>query len=401
MPQYVYRAKDRTLKTLEGTIEAETETTAINRLGSLGVFPITLTERARVRAPGVVARRGVSARALAQTTRQLADLLGGGLPLLSALSLLARQTEHRSLRGVVEALAEAVREGRALSEALADHPAIFPPLYLGMVRAGEVGGVLEQSLAHLAELGEQEAELKSRLLSASAYPLFVLGVAAVMSVCLMVYVIPSLSQVFVESGQSLPLPTRILLGLSDGFTRWWWVMGAGLVGLGWALRQWHGRPAGKALMDRVLLALPGMGELMRQLETARCVRNLGVLIRQGVPVLQALMVVARSVSNTVLHRALTQVQESVQEGSSIAAALTACGQFPVFVSNMAAVGEESGTVDAAFLKVASTYERQIDRTVRTLTTILEPILLVIVGGVVLCIVLAMLLPIFQIGLIVQ
>ena len=407
MPQYVYRAKDVALKIVEGTIEADSETAAITRLGSQGVFPLSITEVSRVGASrqtgGAVSprRQRVSARALAQMTRQLADLLGGGLPLMSALTLLAKQTDQPALRRVVEALTTAVREGHALSDALLEHPAVFPPLYVSMVRAGEVGGALEQSLARLADLGENEAELRSRLLSASAYPLFVLLAAAAMTVFLMSYVIPALSQVFIDSGQLLPLPTRILLSISGFFTHWWWVAAAGLVAAIWLLGQWRRSPSGKATIDRVALVLPGIGGLVRKLETARFVRGLGVMVGQGVPMLQAMDVVGRSVSNTALRRAVRHIQEAVQDGANIASALNATGEFPAFVGNMITVGEESGTVDTALLKVAATYEREIDRTIRTLTTILEPVLLVVVGGVVMFIVLAMLLPIFQMGLVVQ
>lgn len=402
MPQFAYRAKDSRLNIVEGVIEADTESAAIARLGRQGVFPILVTEAGSAApAANPFARRTISTATLAYTTRQLADLLGGGLPLLGALTLLGGQTQHRALRRVIEALTGAVRDGRSLSEALAQHPAVFPPLYIGMVRAGEVSGALEQSLSRLADLGEHEAELRSRVLSAFAYPVFVLVLAAVMTVFLMAYVIPTLSLVFVESGQLLPLPTRFLLAVSGLFTHWWWAMALGALAGGWLFRRWAAQPGGKAVVDRALLTLPGFGDLIRKLETARFARNLGVMAGQGVPVLQALDLVAKNVSNTVLQQAVRRMTASVGEGSSIAAALTASGEFHVFVSNMVAVGEESGTVDAALLKVAGTYEREVDRTIRTLTTILEPLLLVAVGGVVMFIVLAMLLPIFQIGLVVQ
>jgi len=402
MPRFTYRAKDSSLRVVEGTIEADNETAAISRLGSQGVFPISILEaHAAASARRPLLSHRVSLRTLAYTTRQLADLLGGGLPLLSALTLLARQTEHPALRRVIEALAGSVRDGRSFSEALAEHPGIFPPLYVSMVRAGEVGGGLEQALSRLAELGENEAELRSRVTSASAYPLFVLCFAMAMTTVLMVYVIPKLSVMFVEAGQLLPLPTRLLLATSGVLTQWWWAVLAGLIVLGVGLRQWHRSALGRAAIDRWLMALPGFGDLVRKLDTARFTRSLGVLVGQGVPVLQALDVVGRNIANTVLRRAVAQVQAAVREGSSIASALSASGQFPVFVSNMVAVGEESGTVDTALLKVAGTYEREVDRTIRTLTTVLEPVLLVAVGGVVMFIVLAMLLPVFQIGLVVQ
>ena len=185
------------------------------------------------------------------------------------------------------------------------------------------------------------------------------------------------------------------------FTRWWWALAGALALVAWLARRWYASPRGKASADTLLMAVPGCGALVRKLETARFTRNLGVMISQGVPALQALGVAARSVSNTALRRAVDQIHDAVREGSSLAAALSASGQFPALVSNMVAVGEESGTVDAALLKVAAVYERDVDRIMRTLTTILEPVLLVVVGGVVMFIVLAMLLPVFQIGLGVQ
>jgi type II secretory pathway component PulF len=229
----------------------------------------------------------------------------------------------------------------------------------------------------------------------------VLCVALAMSLFLITYVIPTLGKLFVESDQLLPLPTRMLLFVSALCTRWWWVsvLGAGLAGFG--LRAWYASPSGKAVMDRALISVPAVGGLVRQLETARLTRNLGTMVGQGVPILQALEMVAANVLNATLRQAIVQIREAVQQGSTLAGAFSATKQFPVFVSNMVAVGEEAGTVDAALLKVAANYERAVDRTLRTATTVLEPVLLVVVGGIVMFIVLAMLLPVFQIGLVVQ
>ncbi len=402
MAQFTYRAKDSTLHVIQGTIEADNESAAISRLGSQGIFPISIVEAgAPVSASSLMAPRRVSPQVLAYTTRQLADLLGGGLPLLNALTLLSKQTEHSTVQRVIESLAASVRDGHSFSDSLADHPEVFPSLYISMVRAGEVGGALEQALSRLAELGEHEAELRGRLVSASVYPLFVLVVAIGMTLILITYVIPKLSLVFIESGQLLPLPTRILLAISGAFTQWWWLLLAVLIVLGFGLRRWMASGPGKAAIDRALMRLPGLGLLVRKLETARFTRNLGVMIGQGVPVLQALDVVSQNIGNTLLRRAVVEVENAVRDGASIASALGDSGEFPPFVSNMVAIGEESGAVDTALLKVSSTYEREADRAIRTLTTVLEPMLLVLVGGVVMFIVLAMLLPVFQIGLVIQ
>ena len=402
MPRFTYRAKNRALEIIEGTLEAENQAAVISRLGSEGVFPISVVEVGATSASTrtLLARR-VSPRVLAYTTRQLADLLGGGLPLLNALTLLAKQTEQPALQRIIDALAASVRDGQALSEALASHPQVFPPLYRSMVKAGEAGGGLEQALSRLADLGEHDAELRSRVVSASVYPLFILCLAFGMTVFLLVYVVPKLSLVFLETGQLLPLPTRILLRVSHLVVHWWWALVLGLIALGWALRQWYASPLGRATIDRQVIALPGIGALVKKLETSRLTRSLGTLVGQGVPILQALEVVASNVANAALQSAVQDIRSHVQEGSTLAEALASTRQFPAFVSNMVAVGEESGTVDTALAKVGTTYEREVDRTVQALTTLLEPALLVAVGGIVMFIVLAMLLPVFQIGLGVQ
>lgn len=403
MPRFTYRAKDSALHLVEGTIEADNESAAISRLGSQGVFPISIAEEgARVSSEGAFsAARRISSRHVTSTTRQLADLLGGGLPLLSALTLLGRQTEHPALKRVIQSVTASVQEGRSLSESLSQHPAVFPPLFVSMVSAGEAGGGLEQSLTRLADLGESEAELRSRVISASVYPIVVLVLASLAVAVLISYVVPQLSLVFVESGQLLPLPTRILLAISQTLNRWWWAMAAVAVFVLLFVHQWYASPRGKTVLDRLFVSLPGIGTLVRKLEIARFTRSLGVLVGQGVPVLRALNVVASNISNDVLRQAVAGIEEAVREGSTIAAALGNSGQFPTFVSNMVAVGEESGTVDGALIKVASTYDREVDRVIRALTTVLEPLLLVVVGGVVLFIVLSILLPVFQLGLVTQ
>ena len=403
MPRFTYRAKDQALHVVEGMIEAESEAAAISRLGHEGVFPISISEAGAAAAASgqQVFSRRISPQALAHLTYQLADLLGGGLPLLNALTLVAGQTEPPRLRQVIERVADAVRDGLSLSDALAAHPNVFSPLYLSLVKAGETGGGLEQALSRLAELGEREAELRSRVLSASAYPLFVLAVAVAMTAFLLAYVIPKLSLVFLETDQVLPLPTRLLLGISHGMVRWWWAAALALAAAAWGVRRWYASPAGRLALDRLLIAIPAIGALFRKLETARLTRNLGMMLGQGVPILKALEVATGTVAPAPMRVALEGAPTAVREGSSLAAAFAASGQFPPFVTNLVAVGEESGTLDAALLKIAATYEREADRALRVLTTVLEPVLLLVVGGIVMLIVLAMLLPVFQIGLGVQ
>ncbi len=402
MPRYSYRAKDRALQLVHGVIEAENETVALARLNAEGTYPFVLAETSSAIEPIPTTRhRRVPAQVLAYMNRQLADLLGGGVPLFNALALLSEQTEHRVLREVIAELSAAVRDGQAFSQALAAHPDLFPPLHVSLIRAGEVGGGLEAVLVRLADVAEQEVELKSRVISALIYPLVVLGVGLATILVLLTYVVPKLSVLFAESGQLLPLPTRVLLALSYAVTRGWWVLALGVAAGVWGLRLLRVSQRGRQALDRMLLRLPLVGLLMRKLDTARLSRNLGVMVGQGVPMLQALEVTHATISNSALRQALGQIKEAVRDGASLASALKNTGAFPRFVSNMVAVGEESGTLEGALLKVASAYERETDRTLRALTTALEPLLIVAVGLIVMFIVIATLLPIFQIGLVAQ
>ena len=405
MPRYVYRAKDLSLNVVEGDIEADSEAAAVTRLSSLGVFPITLAEVATAgRASGggpSTARQRVTPRTLALMSRQLADLLGGGIPLFKALALLAEQTEDRTLRGVIADVGEAVRDGQAFSQALGRHPQVFSSLYLSMITAGETSGGLDSVLTRLADLLESESELRGRIASALVYPCVVLVIGLITIIVLLTYVVPKLTTLFTEVGQEPPLPTRILLAISGTLTHGWWVcLAAAAVGW-WSLRMFRLSPGGRATLDRGVLRVPLAGTLVRKQQIARFVRNLGVMVGQGVPVLQALSVAAATLSNTVLKQVVTGVQQAVREGETLAGALAASKQFPAFVSNMVAVGEESGTLDGALLKVAGSYERETDRTLRTFTTVLEPLVIVLVGLVVMFIVISMLLPIFQLGLVAQ
>lgn len=402
MPTYAYRAKDRALKVVEGTLEAESEAAAIARLGGLGVYPMTIAEaQVGAQLPVIAGAKRVPNRTVAEMSRQLADLLSGGLSLFSALSLLSQQIEHRLLRRIVSEVAQAVHDGQALSDALAQHPEVFSPFYISLVRTGETGVGLDAVLARLADVAESEAELKSRVTSALVYPLVVLCIGVLTIIVLLTYVVPKLTALFAESGQLLPLPTRVLLAISGSLTHWWWVWGVGLTAGVWAARAIPRSPTGRVLVDRTLLNMPLVGTLVRKLETSRLARNVGVMVGQGVPVLQALEVGSATVGNTILRQAVLHLKDAVQQGTSLAGALTESRQFPVFVSHMVAVGEESGTLDGALLKVASSYERETQRALQALTTVLEPALIVAVGLVVMFIVISMLLPIFELGLVAQ
>ena len=401
MPQYLYRAKNRDGQAVEGVIEADSEAAVVNRLVQGGVYPFMLSDASVAQPQRAVVRSRVPGRQLAYVTRQLADLLGGGLSLFKALSLLSEQTEHRRLREAIGEVGHAVRGGQAFSDALSRHPDAFSPLYVSMIRAGEAGGDLDAVLVRLADLFDGESELRGRIVSAMVYPCVVLIIGIATIAVLLTYVVPKLTALFEETGQMLPLPTRMLMGISATLSGWWWLWLGLSAAAAWGARVFHRSSGGRAAIDRSVIRLPVVGSLIRKIQTARFTRNLGVMAGQGVPVLQALEVSSSAISNGELRRAVAHVQDAVRQGEHLARALAASRQFPAFVSNMVAVGEESGTLETALLNIASSYEREADRALRMFTTALEPLLIVAVGLVVMGIVISMLLPIFQLGMVTQ
>lgn len=342
-------------------------------------------------------RRGVSSQALADVTRQLAELLGGGVSLDQALALVSAHTEHRVMREVLQAAEESVRSGQQFSDALAEHPQAFSPVYLGMVRAGEMSGQLETVLVRLAEMLERESELAHRFTAALAYPVVVLMLGLVTVNVLLFAVLPKLRMLFEETGQELPLPTRLLLAASEGLGQWWGAWLLAILGAGWGFRVWWGSAAGRAARDRVVLRLPLIRTLVSKREIARLTRQVGLLLEQGVTVPQAFDLASHTLSNGSLHRAVKRASVDVQTGNGLAEALERTGEVPPFVCMVARVGEESGTLERALLHVASAYERQTDRLLETATRLLEPALIIMVGLMVMGIVMAMLLPIFELG----
>lgn len=402
MAQYRYRGKDGAFAVVEGTIEAESPTAAITRLNGAGIFPLIITEGSgAVPAGRTPMRRRVARRALATVSRQLADLLHGGLPLAHALSLVAQQTEPRPMAAVIRDIAEAVRSGQPLSAALTDHPEVFSPLYVSLIKVGETGGDFDGVLYRLAELAERDEELRSRVAMALVYPLLVLGIGVITVGVVLTAVVPKLSILFAEAGQALPLPTRALLVVSHAMTRWWWAGLGGLLLVVGAARAWARSAGGRAATDRWLLRLPLVGRFARQLELSRWTRHLGVMVGHGLPVLQALEVANATLTNAALRGSLERVTSAVQDGASLSAALAERAATPLFVTHLVAVGEESGTLDDALGNVAASFEREADRRLRLLVTVLEPLLIVVVGLIVMGIVIAMLLPIFQLSLVVQ
>ena len=317
------------------------------------------------------------------------------MPLLRALRTVSDQLDPGPLRDVFGAVAADVEAGVKFSESLSSHPRWFPPFYVNMVRAGELGGLLDEILKRLAEFLEKQARLRDRVKSALMYPAFVMVAAVGILAVLMTFVVPTFLGMFTELGSTLPLPTRILVTVSNVMRTWWWIIGLALIGCGALARMLLNTPPGRHLVDRGLLRAPGVGSLVERLLISRFARTFGTLISSGVPILQALETVRATVTNVVIDEALQEVERSLKVGESLARPMELSGVFPPLVTRMVALGEETGQLDRMLMQVADSYEEEVEVQLAGLTQLLEPLLIVFVGGVVGFIVIAMFLPLMS------
>lgn len=400
MPTFVYKAKQGPEKTVEGEIVAESRSAAMVRLERMGYSPFALEEGvgARGRASGVRSRGRVRGRDITVFTRQLAGLLRAGVPILRALTTIQQQTENAAFQSVILEISGAVRDGRTLSESLARHPELFPELYVNMVRSGESAGMMDEILMRLAEARESDDELRSRVIGAIAYPALVLAVGALSVFVILTFFLPRIMHLFDGMTQTLPLPTRMVLAASSVFSHYWGVLVVvgGLIVL--LARRSLKTDEGRLALDSALLKVPVLGRFARDTDVVRFSRTLSLLVKAGISVDRALALSGNTLMNRKLRGAvLAAADETVRQGATIADGFKRRPEIPEFVTNMVAVGEESGRLDEALLEVAAFYQRELDRDLRLVTTLLEPLLILLVGVVVGFIIFAMLLPIFQIG----
>ena len=331
---------------------------------------------------------------LVVSTRQLATLVKAGMPLLRALRTVSDQSEG-VMRQVFAQVATDVEGGTKLSEAMARHPRQFPTFYVNMIRAGELGGLLDEILKRLAELMEKQRRIQDRVKSALMYPAFIMFAAVSILGILMAFVVPTFLAMFTELGSELPLPTRILVVTCDIVRGWWWLLLAIVAVLVSLLQGMLRTPAGKRLIDNTLLHLPVFGSLVQRLVIAQFSRTLGTLLTSGVPILSALGTVRATVTNAVLDEALQDVERSLKAGESLARPIELSGAFPPLVSRMVALGEETGQLDKMLVQLADSYEEEVEIQLGGLTQLLEPMLIVFVGGIVGFIVIAMFLPLMS------
>ncbi len=403
MPRFAYIAKPEPSRVIQGTIDAESEQDAVSRLMRQGYFPLSvaLENVAFTHSRGSVRFRKISGTDIVLFTRQLSTLIESGVNIINSLDILSNQLSNRYLRSVVIDIAEKIKNGASLSEGLGSYPRLFSTLYSAMVHTGEMSGKLPDTLRALAEYLEKEDEFKDSIRAALTYPAFVCIVGIATVVALVGFVIPRLVTMFEDMGQALPLPTRILIALSEGFRSYWWLALITVTLAVFLLQRSRRHPAGRFVWDTLWLRLPFFGALALKAEMSRLMRSLALLISGGMPITSSLDVSLLLLNNQVLKASLGRVKEQVAGGVGLSEALRNTRIVNSFVTNIVAIGEETGALEGSFLRIANGYEREIDRTLKVLARLLEPVIIVVMGLIVGFIVLSMLLPIFQINLIVS
>ena len=395
---YSYRVRDRQGKLVTGSLQADNERLVISRLQEMGYVPVSVSAKKESLGSREFAFRPnrVPLKDLAVFSRQFATMVNSGLPILKALAILAEQTECKPLANVVNEVRLDVERGSSLSQAMQKHPKVFGNLFVSMIKAGETGGVLDAVLLRLADNIEREVELRQRVKSAMTYPVVVLGMVSLILVAMLLFIVPQFKGIYASLGGELPLPTRILLFVSEVFRKWWWVWALCLIGFIFAFKKYKATARGRATLDAIMLKLPVFGGLFHKTALSRFSSTLSVLLRSGVPILQSLDIVSETVNNAVISKAVVDVQGSVKEGESIAKPLSKHAVFPPMVVQMLAVGEETGAVDTMLEKVAQFYDNEVTATVDSLTSLIEPLMIALIGGAVGMAVIALYLPMFNV-----
>ncbi len=408
MPVYTYNALDSRGKTAKGVINADSARAARAKLRQSGLFPTDLmeTQEAESRQPGrglrdVQLLRRVRPQDLTIMTRQFATLLAANLTVVDALTALIEQTENTSLKRRLIQVRESVNEGSSLAAALAEHRQIFSNLFINMVRAGEASGALPLVLLRLADFSERQLDTRKRITSKMYYPLFMVLVGCLVLFALLTYVVPTVTTIFDNMRQTLPWPTVVLITVSDFMRGFWWLLGLTLVGLTLALQRYGRTERGTEVFDRLKIRLPVVGKLVLKLAMSRFTRTLGILLRSGIPLLDALEISRAVVNNTVLSAAVDEAKDAIREGADIAGPLKASGYFPPLVTHMISIGERSGQLEDMLLRIADSYDNDVQTSIEGLTSLVEPVIIVVMAAVVFAIMLAVLLPIFELNSIVR
>ncbi len=397
---FLYKVRDKSGTLLEGEVEADNVTAVAARLRSQGFLPITIDRKPNVsfgadlKIPGLSDR--VKLKDLAVFSRQFATMINSGLSLLRSLNILAEQTENKALAKVIGEVRNDIETGTALSAAMGKHPKVFSALYVSMVRAGESGGVLDQVLLRLADTLEKQVSLRQKVKSAMTYPTVVMSLVLMITGAMLIFIVPMFKNLYKDLGGKLPLPTQVLLTISGVLVKFGWIVVILLVVGLFLFKRWIATDQGRLAWDKFKLRVPVFGMLVQKTALARFSRTLGALLRSGVPILESLDIVSETVNNRVIGAAVQDVKEAVKQGESLAVPLEKHSVFPPMVVQMLAVGEETGALDTMLDKIADFYEEDVEATVASLTSLIEPLLIVVMGLSVGGMLIALYMPMFNI-----
>jgi type IV pilus assembly protein PilC len=394
---FIWEGKTRQGAVQKGELAANSKEEVLALLRKQNILPINVTAKPKELKLEFFAEK-VTDKDIVIFTRQLATMIDAGLPLVQCLEILGTQTENKALSKVVGQVRSDVESGATFADALKKHPKVFDNLYVNMVAAGEAGGILDTILQRLAAYMEKFAKIKSQVKSAMVYPSVILFVAVAVVSLLLVIVVPMLGAMFSEMGQALPLPTRIVLAISNFLKGWGGLfMVVSIVGSFVGLKQFRKTEKGLTLTDSIALKVPVLGSLIQRVSVAKFTRTLGTLMASGVPILEGLLIVSRTAGNKIVENAILTTRQSVSEGKTLADPLGRAKVFPPMVTQMIAVGEATGALDNMLNKIADFYDDEVDSAVSALTSLLEPMLMVFLGVTVGFVIVAMYMPIFQMG----
>ena len=397
MATFVYKVRDRSGKMFTGNMEGENRSSVVSRLREMDYFITSINEKRgnNLFSKQINLFQGVKLRDLTIFYRQFATMVNAGLTLVNSLDILTEQLENKVLTSNIKAIKSDVEAGSTLADAMAKFPQVFSELYISMVRAGEIGGVLDEILNKIADLMEKEFALKQKIKTAMAYPSFVAGAAVIMSIFMLAFILPQFVGVFAQFGGELPALTQFFVTLTYLFNKYWYIFFVVFAGLVAALLAYLKTPNGKLNFDKFKLNAPIFGEINRKGAVSRFTRILGTLIKSGVPILEALTVSSNAIGNLVISAAVLGAKTKIKEGQSISGPLAASGVFPPMVTQMIMVGEESGELEEMLVNVAKFYDEEVDRAVEKLTAIIEPLMMAFIALTVGVMIIAMYLPIFN------
>ncbi|MFH1368258.1 MAG: type II secretion system F family protein [Elusimicrobiota bacterium] len=400
MPHYSYKARFPNGSVTTAVIEAPDQRTASDRLKAQKMIVMEIKEAKPSPLMEMLNRinpfkPGVTSKELVIFSRQLSTLVSAGVPIVQGLSILVDQAETPVFKKVITGIREDIEQGISIADAMKKHPVAFTELYVSMIKAGEIGGILDTILERISGYLESAEELKGKISSAMIYPAVIVIVAGGITFFLLVFILPTFKTIFSSFGADLPLPTKLMLGLSDFVRQFWYAILAVPIGGVIGFKEWRKTEKGMLITDAVALKLPLFGILLKKVAVAKFSRTLGTLIKSGVPILQALDTVSKTSGNKVIEAAINKAKEAIREGERMADPLRKTGVFPPMVIQMIAIGEETGNLDTMLAKIADFYDSEVDAAVKGLTSMIEPLIMVGLGAVVGTIVLAMFMPMFE------